>query len=161
MSNRIPKICACGCGGETKGDAYLPGHKRNSSRSRDRQANRLPTNSSQWTRFTLVLKHLNQFCQSVDEDGYRCREVLWGFHHILPAEDYPSLAMHPENVVGVCLSCHNKAEAHPERSRFVPTLWRTPMSDEPLPQIIFKPGEKIPPGVELWTPENRRKRFEK
>jgi hypothetical protein len=34
------------------------------------------------------------------------------------------------------------------------------MSDEPMPHILFRSGEKIPPGVELWTPENRRKRFE-
>jgi hypothetical protein len=162
MGDRIPRICSCGCGGLTNGDSYIAGHNRSSNnRRRDRQANRLPTNSTTWEKCKLYLKNVgNVFCQRVDENGYRCSELVWGFHHILPAEDYPSLATHHENLVGVCLRCHNKVEAAPERSRFVPTLYRTPMSDEPMPHILFRSGEKIPPGVELWTPENRRKRFE-
>ena len=161
MPDRIPRICACGCGELTDGGSYISGHNRSASRALDK-ARRLPTNSTLWTKFKLTLKaHGNAVCQSIDESGYRCTHPVWGFHHIMPAEKYPDLAVHPENVVGVCLTCHNKIEAAPDRSRFVPTMYRPPMSQDPLPLILVMPGEKATKEqeTELWTPANRRLRF--
>lgn len=36
-------------------------------------------------------------------------------HHIKHADEYPELAYEDDNLVSLCLSCHNKA--HPEKSR--------------------------------------------
>jgi hypothetical protein len=59
------------------------------------------------------------------------------------------------------MSCHNKVEANPERSRFIPTLYRAPMSGDPLPETLVAAGAKVSHEQEalLWTLANRQARF--
>ena len=55
-------------------------------------------------------------------DGYMCRECKrYGrmreavtVHHIQHLEDRPDLALADENLVSLCMACHNKA--HPEKA---------------------------------------------
>jgi hypothetical protein len=158
MASRIPRLCnRKGCGALTVNGYCSARCKGVDTQHRNRQSDRLATYSPEWLRFVKYLRSLgNVICQSVDESGFRCRELVWGFHHIMPATSYPTLALTWRNVVGVCLPCHNIVEKTPDRSRFVPTLWREPMSDEPLPLMGVGAGNKVPLTVDLWTPMNRR-----
>jgi 5-methylcytosine-specific restriction endonuclease McrA len=55
-------------------------------------------------------------------DGYRCQRCKrYGrlrqattVHHIKHLDEYPELAMEPDNLVSVCAACHN--ELHPEKA---------------------------------------------
>lgn len=54
-------------------------------------------------------------------DGYRCQmckrygrmRQATTVHHIKHLDEYPELAMDPDNLVSVCAACH--AELHPEK----------------------------------------------
>lgn len=63
-------------------------------------------------------------CEKIKRrDGYKC---VWcarygknrpakTVHHIKHVDEYPELAYVDENLVSLCLACHNKA--HPEKAR--------------------------------------------
>ena len=156
MPNRIPKICACGCGGETNGDTYLPGHNRKQDNGTDRKAGR---NWAAWERLKDFLKSLcNVICQWVGTDGVRCTKPVYIFHHIIEVSVRPDLELNWQNVVGVCKNHHPTPNAK-DQGQFTPTLYRTPMSDEPLPLIVAAPGQKVPKDLVLWTRENRLELF--
>lgn len=102
----------------------------------------------------------NVFCQHVDGDGRRCTEPVWGFHHIIEGGSRPDLILNQRNIVGLCRGHHPKPADRDQLKGgvgYVPTLWRTPMSGEPLPETICQPGAVL--GMsrwhELWTAENR------
>jgi 5-methylcytosine-specific restriction enzyme A len=56
-------------------------------------------------------------------DGYCCvwcgrygrRRPAAVVHHVKDADEYPELALMPDNLVSLCQGCHNKA--HPEKAR--------------------------------------------
>lgn len=112
-----------------------------------------------WENFKKLLRGCgNTICQRVDVYGFRCKNPVKFFHHILDVFSRSDLQVHPENVVGVCEHCHPTPQAQ-DQGRFVPTLWRTPMTDEPLPVMVAIPGQKVPPSLVLWTLANRLERF--
>src|SRR2546430_14951898 len=90
---------------------YCPAHAKQQGARRQQSRHGFETNDSKWRKFVDVLRGLGNFiCQSVDSFGVRCSSPVWGFHHILEVSARPDVAVHPENVVGVCMACHNKAE---------------------------------------------------
>ena len=61
--------------------------------------------------------------QALVRDGYMCRWCRrYGrskpaviVHHVKSADEYPELAYRLDNLVSLCLACHN--QAHPEKAR--------------------------------------------
>lgn len=81
---------------------------------------------------------------------------MYIFHHILPAEARPELAFDWRNVVGVCQGCHPRPD-DADQGLYVPTMWRTPMSSEPLPELSVLPGQAPKQGQGLWSLAERSK----
>jgi HNH endonuclease len=159
MANRIPRRCAfVGCHevGVFNGP-YCDDHKAQSSREHIARR-RYKIDERQWTALKDYLKGIgNVICQRVI-DGERCRKGIWCFHHIVPVEVREDLAFTWENIVGLCHACHSSVEhGDPEAALYVPTLWRTPMSEEPVPNIVVMPGAMITSEQEaiLWSLSNR------
>ena len=68
--------------------------------------------SRRWKRLRLaVLRRDKYICQNCKRYG-RTRPAE-EVHHIKHLEDYPELAMDPENLISLCKACHNAM--HPEK----------------------------------------------
>jgi hypothetical protein len=164
LTSRPPRVCLYpGCG-ET-GDwvphgGRCPKHRRGTDIARAAQGG--PSlNTPTWERMRQSLIGVgNVHCQRIGpcpgeaRPDVRCSNSVYIFHHIISRAQRPDLMYHPRNIVGVCRSCHPKPDDG-DQGRFVPTLWRTPMSDEPVPPLVCVPGEKVPAFVERWTLANR------
>ena len=61
--------------------------------------------------------------RALKRDGYKCRECArFGkirpatqVHHIKPIEEAPELKLDMDNLISLCMACHNKK--HPEKGR--------------------------------------------
>lgn len=106
--------------------------------------------NKRWDNLVATLSGIgNVCCQRIQADGTRCKRMRWAFHHIIGADQDVTLWYDWRNLVAVCQSCHPRPADH-DQGKFVPTLWRTPMSDEPLPQFQCMPGERPPKDLVLW-----------
>jgi hypothetical protein len=160
LTDRPPRKClAPGCpeiGQFTRG--RCPDHTRANTRAKLQEKRKDYLNAA-WDKFRrTLLGCCNVVCQWVDRDGRRCAKATEIFHHIISVDERANLAYHHENVVGVCRS-HHPRPTDEDQGRFVPTLWRAPMSADPLPEWKVGPGESAKPGHELWTLANRLVRF--
>src|SRR5262249_3310742 len=137
LTDRPPRICATvGCGAIGVWDGgHCPKHTAANRKSR-KVFRHLGTAASE--RFRASVLALNSVCQRVGpcpgerRDGVRCTNPASIVHHLLEVEQRPDLEMDQRNVVCVCAHCHVRFAAN-DQGRYVPTLWRTPMSDDPVP----------------------------
>jgi hypothetical protein len=159
ITTRPDRICehpGCGAQGQWDG-SYCPDHAR--ERKNDRTRNRGSLNAD-WERFRKYLMACgNVFCQRVHM-GVRCSKQAYAFHHIIESAARPDLNLDRRNVVGTCRGCHPRPTDR-DQGQWVPTLWRTPMSAEPVPSMVCAPGERVPDGVALWTLKERLAFFSK
>lgn len=164
MAARIPHRCSYpGCRELITDGPRCAEHKAQSSREHIARR-RYKIDEGSWKLTKDVLKaNGNTICQRVI-DGERCRMPVWGFHHVIEVEIREDLAFHQENIVGLCKACHNTVTfGGAEEAIYVPTLWRTPMSDEPMPPITIMPGAMLTREQEemCWTLANRLALFQK
>jgi len=157
MPTRIPKSCLK-CGAAQTNGAYCEDCQP--KRERPKGSDPRVHETAAWHRLRANLKAQgNTCCQWIGPDGRRCTEPTWAFHHILSAGERQDLTYNQRNVVGVCMGHHpkpNEPDQHRGGVGFVPTLWRAPMSNEPVPEAICQPGATLPMNrwSELWTVEN-------
>lgn len=128
-----------------------------------RPMKRMLYNSDDWKRLVTSLKSMgNSICQRVDSSTWvRCRGVTYAFHHILEAEENNrELWYEPQNLVGVCHSCHPK-RSDEDQGMFVPTIYRQPFSLDPVPEALAQPGSILTAEQmkQLWTKANRLELF--
>lgn len=154
MADRPQRLCtAPGCGEVAAPGGRCAEHARHGVRARKEKHGFF---DARWERFRQLLKAQgNVICQRVNE-GRRCIAATYFFHHILEASAFPQFAMDWRNIVGVCRSCHPRP-TDKDQGVYVPTLYRPPMSNEPLAFDVVQPGEVVPANVELWCVENRRR----
>ena len=76
--------------------------------------------SGKWKRKRAkILKRDEYICQECkrygrhDSDGLPVRAAI--VHHIKEYEQYPELGLEDNNLISLCVGCHNKK--HPDRSR--------------------------------------------
>ncbi len=112
--------------------------------------------TKKWLHFREYLTACgNVICQHVGDGGVRCHRPVEFWHHILDKEEFPQFQLDQRNVVGVCREHHPNTPGDPGGIDYVPTLWSAP--GEPAPKMISLPGERVPPGTELWNLANRKK----
>lgn len=71
----------------------------------------------------MSTRWIKKKAQILKRDGYQCRECRrYGrkreaeiVHHIKHVDEYPELAYDDNNLVSLCMACHNKA--HPEKAK--------------------------------------------
>ena len=117
-----------------------------------------PWYSADGQRFRDHLKGCgNTICQRV-VNGVRCKDVARFFHHIIDQKAQPRLIFDYRNVVAVCDSHHPPdTDSEQDSYEYVPTVYRAPMTYDPLPEPVAWPGMKVPDGKSglLWTRPNR------
>lgn len=158
--NQLPNRLCADCG-----KVFAPGaqaHYRCDECFRKQRTNRrLETKEAgiynvDWDRLKNHLRGCgNVICQRV-ENGVRCTRPVWAYHHILEAKDFPQFAYDWRNLVGVCRS-HHPRPGEADQGIYIPTLYRAPMSFDPLPLPLVEPGREVPRDKQplLWTRENR------
>lgn len=149
MADRPPRKCTYpGC--KTIGrfaSAYCPDHQRQQDHERKLRHPAL-SNHRAWESFRQYLFACgNVVCQRV-VDGRRCTRPTKIFHHLIAADSRPDLAFDWHNVVGVCASCHPRPEDK-DQGKYVPTLWRVPMSDDRI-EVQVLPGQVVTQETVLW-----------
>ncbi len=140
--------------GNWKDSAYCPDHSKDYPRQKAHGLR-----DKWWLKFIALHTQLNPICQRVGpcpgepRHGHLCGKPVYYRHHLIEVEHRPDLRLDQRNVVGVCSSCHVRPGDR-DQGRYIPTRWRTPMSDEPIPDLML-PGEVVPKGVVLWTVSER------
>ena len=164
MPDRIPRKCnAPGCPNfGVYAGGYCPDHLRTHEVGRKKP--KLNIYDARWEQLKKLLRgYGNTVCQRIgpcpgeDRPDVRCTNPVYFFHHIIDAEAYPHLAHDQRHIVGVCKSCH-PAPGAGDQGVYVPTLWRTPMTNEELPAPLCLPGEAVTREQKalLWSLAERR-----
>lgn len=160
QKNQLPNRICMDCG-----VVFTPGAQahwrcdscyKNKGRQRDKETKQGNVYDHRWEKFKRVLVSLgNVVCQRVN-NGVRCNRPMAMFHHILEAQQFPQFAYDWRNVVATCKPCHPHPE-NQDQGIWVPTLWRPPMTFEPLPLPLVEPNKEVPRAVQhlLWTRDNR------
>jgi 5-methylcytosine-specific restriction endonuclease McrA len=104
----------------------------------------------------------NRFCQRVDADHFRCRNVGVILHHIIPNNLAAQMGIFYDqnNLVMCCKSCHPSKD-HKDQGQFVPTVWADPGSSDPVPEPICQPGHRVKDASKLWSVRERMDWFRK
>ena len=131
---------------------------------KDRKAGRIL--GKPWVTLCQAIDAYNTVCQRIGpcngepEWNKRCTKPGKYHHHILDAQLYPALELSPLNIVVCCASCHPRP-TDTDQGRFVPTLWRTPLTNEALPDPLVLPGQLVTRELEpkLWSMAERRQHF--
>jgi hypothetical protein len=116
-------------------------------------------NRTDWKRLREQLTSMgNSICQRVSaSDWVRCRNVAYAWHHIIEAEENNSELWYDwRNLVAVCHSCHPR-RMDEDQGAFVPTIYRTPFSNDPVPEALGAPGAVLTAEqmAKLWTKAER------
>jgi hypothetical protein len=114
----------------------------------------------QFERLKKMLVSLgNVHCQRVNQ-GERCRYLGTKWHHILEAADYPAYFYEWQNLVYCCDGCHPRPHDD-NQGVFTPTIYRAPMSSDPVPEALVQPGQMVSDSVVLWDRYNRLEYFQR